>query len=171
MVVCSRGGGGGRAHSFPAVRWSSPLHPLQERMWDAGWAAGCQIQRDGGRGAQGGCPGGGPGWAAGGSAGRGSAGRASSCSAVLLVASRGGSCPSDEVQLWAQRGAGFEQKEGGRGEKKLDCGAGFTKRSPCCSSTPILCVLSQEGIKSLGSVHSSSTVMRDRAGRVCREQF
>lgn len=30
----------------------------------------------------------------------------------LLMASRGGSCPSDEVQYGAQPGAGFKQKEG-----------------------------------------------------------
>lgn len=40
--------------------------------------------------------------------------------AVLLTASRGGSCPSDEVQYCAQPGAGCKQKEEkeGGGEKR-----------------------------------------------------
>lgn len=89
----------------------------------------------------------------------------------LLMASRGGSCPSDEVQCWAQPGAGFKQRRKVGGEKKLVCGAGFTKQSPCCSSTAILWVLSQEGIKSLDSVHSRSTETRDEAGGIRGEQF
>lgn len=60
---------------------------------------------------------------------------------------------------------------GGGREKKLDCGAGFTKQSPCCSSTPILFVLSQEGIKSLDPVRSRSAETGDEAGRICGEQF
>lgn len=90
----------------------------------------------------------------------------------LLMASRGGSCPSNEVQYGAQPGAGFKQKEGvGGGKKTLDCGADFMKQPPCCSSTAILCVLPQEGIKLLDPVRSRSTETGDKAGGICREQL
>lgn len=84
--------------------------------------------------------------------------------AVLLMASRGGSCPSNEVRYCAQPGARCEQKEekrrgGGRGGKKRGCGARFTKQPPFCSPAPILCAFSQEGIKSPDPAGSGSTEM------------
>lgn len=62
--------------------------------------------------------------------------------------------------------------EGGRGrEKKRDCGACFTKQSPFCSPTLILCAFSQEGIKSLDPARGGSAGTGDKAGRTGGEQF
>lgn len=87
MVVCSRGGG--RARSFPPVCWRGcEMQDGGCRMLDMDTEEGCQEGAQGG-GAGGGCRR---------EAGRVRGGRAPACSAVLLVASRGGSCPSNEVQ-------------------------------------------------------------------------
>lgn len=136
---------------------------VQQGTWDVGcerWFAG----EDAGRGVGKGLQAENREWRPGGGAQQ--CGKARRRRAVLLMASRGGSCPSNEVRYCAQPGARREQKEekrggggGGRGEKKRGCGACFTKQPPLCSLAPILCAFSQEGIKSPDPAGSVSTEM------------